>query len=454
MLGSGQEAYVWTPQSGMQGVGFLGNGDVSTLYQISNSGVAVGGSTTLGGSYANAMIWSATGGLQELNNLIDNPPTTWTPTAAVAISKSGGFIAGIGYSILSTDPPSGTEHAFLLNGGSLTEIPDPGVEIFPRSVNNSGEAVGFYSDSSDHIDGFVYSGALGTIDIGTLGLSATGSSTPYVETFGINDLGTVVGSEGLADGSEYGFLWTAAGGMVEVTPPPGVVIDGLSGINDSGQLIGQGYYSNDPALGYRGFVLTPVSEPSALALSAAFALLLLAVCRNHFSLRVKRIAAGYSLLVASAFLGLLVASDPRPATAQMYATAGSQQYLVTDIGNLSSQYPFNLPTAINSSGQVVGNSNVSPSDGRTGTSTPVKARRWSTLAYSAAEAPTPRRSRTGSTTRPGSSAAAAAARRDSFGRPRRGCRAPDTLQAGTFSVLEAINNSDVAVGAATPAAQQ
>ncbi len=110
---SGDEAYVWIPQSGIQGVGFLGNGNFSSFMRdFSNTDVAVGGSTTLGGSYANAMIWSPTSGLQDLNNLIANPPTAWTPTAAVAISKSGGFIAGIGNSNLTTDPPSGTEHAF------------------------------------------------------------------------------------------------------------------------------------------------------------------------------------------------------------------------------------------------------------------------------------------------------------------------------------------------------
>ena len=161
----------------------------------------------MGASYSNAMVWDPTNGLRDLNSLIANPPSTWTPTDAVAISATGGLIAGIGYSDIRTSPPSGAERAFVLKGGTMTTIPDPGVEIYPRSIDNSGEVCGFYFDASEIEHAFVYTPALGTVDIGTLGLSASGGYTPYTETFGINDSGVVCGSEGLADGSEYGFLW-------------------------------------------------------------------------------------------------------------------------------------------------------------------------------------------------------------------------------------------------------
>ena len=72
----------------------------------------------------------ATTGLQDLNSLIANPPPAWAPTDATAISQNGAFIAGIGYSNITTDPPSGSGHAFTLNGGSLTEIPDLGSRFF------------------------------------------------------------------------------------------------------------------------------------------------------------------------------------------------------------------------------------------------------------------------------------------------------------------------------------
>ena len=230
---------------------------------------AVGFSTTLGGSYANAIIWDPTNGLRDLNSLIVNPPSTWTPTDAVAISQTRGLIAGIGSSNISTSPPSGTEHAFVLNGGSLTEIPDPGVEIFPRSVNNSGETAGFYYDSSGQVHAFVYTSQQGTIELQALGVSVTGTTTPGAAATSINDLGTVVGSDLWADDSEHAFIYTSTGGMIDIIPPVGVVFDGAYGINDDGQVISQGYYANDTALGYRGFVLTPTPEPNSIALLVA-----------------------------------------------------------------------------------------------------------------------------------------------------------------------------------------
>jgi probable HAF family extracellular repeat protein len=249
------------------------------LNAISNGDVAVGGSTTLGGSYSHAMIWDPTNGLRDLNSLIVNPPTTWTPTAAIAISQTGGFIAGIGASNISTAPPSGTEHAYVVSGGSLTEIPDPGSSIQPESINSSGEAVGFCRNLSGQVEAFVYTSQQGTREIESLGLSVTGSTTPGIGAFGINDLGTVVGADNWADGSVYAFLYTDASGAVEFDPPAGLVFDGAYGINDDGQVIAQGYYTNGTTDGYRGFLLTPVPEPGTLTLSITIALILFI---NHY----------------------------------------------------------------------------------------------------------------------------------------------------------------------------
>ena len=365
------EAAIWTPQTGIQAVGLLGTGNQSELEGISNGSVAVGGSTTVGGSDANAIIWDPTNGLRNLNGLIVNPPTTWTPTAAIAISPTGGFIAGIGYSNISTSPPSGTEHAFVLNDGSLTEIPDPGVKIQPEQIDTRGEAAGFYFDANQRQHAFVYTPALGTADIGTLGLSASGGYTPYTEAFGINDSAVVCGSEGLADGSEYGFLWTQAAGMAEVEAPVGIVLDGIEGISDNGDLIGQGYYSNDPALGYRGFLLTPTPEPSTIVLlSVSAATILMARFRrtrgkSFVRCRTENPVGGHwgremnRLGTISILLATLVWTATSAAQAQMYATAGNQQYSVTDIGVLSAQHPYSTVGGINSSGQVVGQSLLS-----------------------------------------------------------------------------------------------
>ncbi len=309
------EAAVWTARTGLQAVGFLGTGNASVLNAINNLDVAVGGSMTLAGSDSHAAIWTPSGGLQDLNSMIVNPPTGWAPSDAVAISQNG-LIAVIGDSITGVYNggfPVPNQHAFVLNGGTMTTIPDPGVEIYPRSIDNSGEVCGFYFDASEIEHAFVYSAALGTVDIGTLGLSATGGYTPYTEALGISG-GTVVGSEGLTDGSEYAFLWTEGGGMVEVEAPTGVVLDGLTGISSDGDLIASGYYSNDTAPGYRGFLLTPTPEPNSILLLAASAatVLIMRFALSRKELPAHRIALPVRKAIVSTFADAFISPGTRP----------------------------------------------------------------------------------------------------------------------------------------------
>ena len=268
---SNGQGFVWTQQSGMQGVGYLTGGTYSVLEAVNNSDVAVGGATRAGAALAHAAIWDSTDGLRVFNPLILNPPTTWTPRDAVAISRNG-LIAGIGDSATSTSNgsfPIPGQHAFVLDGGTLTTLPDPGVEMFPASINSAGEVAGSFADSSKRSHAFVYTPqqGQGVREIYSLGLSVTGTSTPGIGASAINDLGTVVGADNWADGSDHAFIYTDSTGIVEFTPPTGAVFDGAYGINDSGQIIAQGYYVNDPAAGYRGFVLSPVPEPSTFFLT-------------------------------------------------------------------------------------------------------------------------------------------------------------------------------------------
>ena len=182
--------------------------------------------------------------MRDLNSLILNPPATWTPTDAEAISPNGAFIAGIGWSDTSTTPPSGAEHAYVLNAGTLSEIPSLGGNTYPEAANSTGVIAGFYDDASGHVSAFVYSQALGTVDIGNLGPVLAGSGTRYTEAFGENDLGNVVGADFWNSGQEAAFLWTESSGMVEILPPAGVTFDGAYSISDTGIIAANGYYDN------------------------------------------------------------------------------------------------------------------------------------------------------------------------------------------------------------------
>ena len=98
------------------------------------------------------------------------------------------------------------------------------------------------------------------VDLGTL---ANASSSMAL---GVNDNGQVVGTSG-----GQAFLWNASGGMVNLhsllstADQANWVLTEATGINDSGQISGEGFF--DGAL--HGFVLTPnvVPTPPALVLS-------------------------------------------------------------------------------------------------------------------------------------------------------------------------------------------
>ncbi len=231
------QAVVYTPQNGMQAVGFLPGGNASELDSINDSNVAVGYTTTNSNSGANAIIWDPTNGLRDLNSMIVNPPAGWTPTAATVINQNG-LIAGIGYANDGTSPPSGAEHAFTLSGGSLTVIPSPyptGRGIFPKGMNSSGEVVGEFYDANEQEHAFVYTAAGGTRDLGNLG-------GDLATAFDVNDLGTIVGGSELPDGSFAAYLYTDAGGMVNLNtlaPVNGWTLDSAMAINDNGQIIAE-----------------------------------------------------------------------------------------------------------------------------------------------------------------------------------------------------------------------
>jgi len=287
------QGFVWTPQTGMRGVGFLPGGSTSILLSINSSDVAVGAATTVGASYPHPIIWDAGKGIRDLNLTIVNPPTDWTPGNAMAISQNG-LITGVGSADPTQLPPQPNEHAYVLDAGTLTTIPDPGVYMQPEAINSSGEVVGFFEDANGHRHAFVYTPALGTRDIGSLGSSVTGTWPAFTEALGVNDAGMVVGADYWADGSKHGFLYTDLGGMVDLNTLVQLNddnIDGGDAINDSGQIAAGVQNSRE---GYHELLLTPVPEPSTFAL---LILLIFIILLYRFAL--PRLAALREALVVA-----------------------------------------------------------------------------------------------------------------------------------------------------------
>ena len=169
-------------------------------------------------------------------------------------------------------------------------------------VNDSDDAVGFYTDSKGNNHGYEYSirdrkfrlitvsgeGAT-TVTVtgiddfgdvvgfftGTGGkqeaflLTVRGKQTvlaypgaTITQAFGINDHGEVVGTYTTGSGSSaqtFGFTWTASGGYQTVSDPNGVGATTINGVNDYGDLVG---FYTDSAGNTDGLLATPSSSSS------------------------------------------------------------------------------------------------------------------------------------------------------------------------------------------------
>jgi probable HAF family extracellular repeat protein len=171
--------------------------------------------------------------------------------------NDAGEIVGAGNSIVGS---------FLYANGVYTPIIDPDANVgttTPSDINNVGDIVGTYSNSTG-FHGFLESGGnYTTIDVG-LGIGT--------QAFAINDLGQIVGTyepqgsggEGL--GGADGFL--LSGGIATTLVFPGATFTIPTGINDLGQIVG--HYIVPGSNFAHGFlysngVFTTIDDPLAIS---------------------------------------------------------------------------------------------------------------------------------------------------------------------------------------------
>ena len=113
-----------------------------------------------------------------------------------------------------------------------------GLNSFPASINASGAIVGYSNTATGESDAFLYDN--GTMqNLGTLGGS-------YSYATAINNNGQIVGDAATASGDEHVFLYT--NGTVQdlnslIAPSSGWVLDQATGINDAGQIVGNGMFN-------------------------------------------------------------------------------------------------------------------------------------------------------------------------------------------------------------------
>jgi probable HAF family extracellular repeat protein/VCBS repeat-containing protein len=125
-------------------------------------------------------------------------------------------------------------HGFLYSGGAYTTVDDPlGTNVtLANGINDTGQIVGYYADSSAVTHGFLYNGGKYTTIDDPLGTEGNGAN-------GINATGQIVGTYGHS-GVAHGFLYSggSSGTYTTLNDPLGTNGTSANGINDKGQIVG------------------------------------------------------------------------------------------------------------------------------------------------------------------------------------------------------------------------
>jgi probable HAF family extracellular repeat protein len=270
-------------------IGFLGNSraDLSYANAINASGLVVGFSDvnpvtglghaflfngqmhdlgTLGGDYSSA------GGINALGEIVgwSNPPNTDYHAFTYANGKmtdigtlGGSFsvatgVNNIGQVVGYSNPPnSSVVHAFLYTYGHMYDLGMNPIlapyQSIAAAINDHSQVVGYTYTvvNNNAIVHHAFLDSAGTfLDLG-------GLFGPNIESqaYAINNSGEVVGIFGAATG-DHGFLYR--GGVVTdlnslLPPNSGWVLTNGAGINDKGQICGDGLHNGLP----RVYLLTP-----------------------------------------------------------------------------------------------------------------------------------------------------------------------------------------------------
>jgi YVTN family beta-propeller protein len=266
MLSHGNFTSINYPSStGTEALGINDNGDVVGFY-----------TTSIGGAYHGFLLSAGT------YTTIDFPSGLSTEASGI---NNAGHIVGTYY---GTD---GNFHGFELTAGVFTTIDCSCGETFLVSINNLGTIVGYYIDASSVLHGLEYSsGNFVTVDYPGVG---------FTILTGINDTGTLAGLFiDPTDGHEKGFRNTSGQFSTIGTPPaPDTDVDGVS-INNSGQIVGSGYYAVSGGAGRTGFFLP--TGPYAYVTTGLNAANNLLVIDSQMGLQVSAITLpGYAVGPAS-----------------------------------------------------------------------------------------------------------------------------------------------------------
>ncbi|TAK87034.1 MAG: PEP-CTERM sorting domain-containing protein [Aquabacterium sp.] len=252
-------AYVTTPDGVIHDLGALPvttRGSDSNGQSVNVRGAVVGESETDAG--LRAFMWTADGGMRSLGTL---PGGSWSSASDI---NDAGAVVGSSATANGRGAFLWTEQEGMLDlgelAGGLHSSTAEGINAAGQVVGNSLTAAGWAP--------FIWTKASGMKGLGTLG----GTNGSFAQ--GINASGQVVGGSSLPGWGQTGaaFLWSELEGMLNLNDLlldadplklSGLRLTYASDINDNGQILVTGLL-NDRLV---QAILTPVPEPSTLALA-------------------------------------------------------------------------------------------------------------------------------------------------------------------------------------------
>jgi probable HAF family extracellular repeat protein len=232
------------PGGTMENLGTLG-GNFGSANDVNASGVITGSASTA--STSRAFIWQEGVGMTDIGNFT---PTGLSSGQAI---NAAGHVAGQGTT------SRGELHAFWWDGATMTDLGtlEMGTSSLALGMNDADAVVGLSTTDAlgTSFHAFLWSNGAGMVQLDEL--------APFdTRAFDINNGGDAVGWSWIdAVGNARAVLWEDGGAATDlndcIPAGSGWLLNDARGINDAGQIVGNGELNGAP----RAFLLTPVPEP-------------------------------------------------------------------------------------------------------------------------------------------------------------------------------------------------
>ena len=241
---SAGRAFLWSPAGGYRDLGTLG-GAASCAAALSDAGHVAGYSQTADGA-VRAFVWTAAGGMRDLGTLPGGAESrAFDVNDAGQVVGSSLDAAGVPRAVV-WGPDGAIQEVGRLPERVLPVYPgDPQPQVwrdslsYATAINNRGQVVGWAQAALRTFYGpyrrpFLWTAAGGVRDL-TPPAEWTSTVFPWIEPYDIGDGGTIVGAR-YSNGALYGLLMDTTGVYLGPAESAGQVV--YTGVNGRGQVVG------------------------------------------------------------------------------------------------------------------------------------------------------------------------------------------------------------------------